>query len=89
MASPSYLGLCCLFVFSLISLQAGETESSVQLVSPHVGKPVITKAVAANRLASVPDYVSAFEEARDPEQEQALVQDPVPCRWGPRLNWCR
>ncbi|MBP6603065.1 MAG: alginate export family protein [Verrucomicrobiales bacterium] len=62
MASPSYLGLCCLFVFSLISLQAGETESSVQLVSPHVGKPVITKAVAANRLASVPDYVSAFEE---------------------------
>ena len=29
------------------------------------------------------------EQARDPEQEQALVQDPVRCRWGPRLNWCR
>jgi hypothetical protein len=42
---------------SLLPLHAGEEE-----VPAKPSKPFVTKAVAANRIASVPDYVSAFEE---------------------------
>lgn len=38
-------------------LHAGEDESLAK-----ASKPIVTKAVAANRIASVPDYASAFEE---------------------------
>jgi len=42
-------------------LSAGEVEPP-EKPSLKPSKPFVTKAVAANRIASVPDYVSAFEE---------------------------
>lgn len=45
-------------------LSAGEVETTAAAPTG-VLKPFVTKAAAANRIASVPDYVSAFEEELD------------------------
>jgi len=44
----------------ILPLRAGEEEPA-----PKAAKPFVTKAVAANRIASVPDYAQAFEEEID------------------------
>lgn len=54
----------------LLTLHVGKILSAGEMDSPaavpaKASKPFVTKAAAANRIASVPDYASAFEEELD------------------------